>query len=797
MHRFARGLFYTTGIFAIVHLLAPVTRAASAEQVQAAIDKARAFLLSHQQSSGQWELDAARVGNDHNWTKMQGDTFGGYTSLATYALLTSGSRSDDVPIQHAVAFLKKTDITGTYALGCRLEVYQMMSQLTGDVQYKKLAQLDADHLVAGLNKKGINIGMWTYTGIGGNIDTSCSQYGVLGLWAATQAGAEVKGTVWNMIDAAWRANQFPDGGWAYRSSPLSPQLNDNVTPAMTAAGIATLFITQEYTRGDQGINCTGNQPNDNVADGLDWMSRHFDQVNDLYTFYGIERIGVASGYKYFGTTDWYAQISDKLVKAQNPDGNWEGNGLAGYPGDMPISSAAFGILFLARGGAPVMINKLDYSLANGHREHEANWNQRPRDIFNLARWAGDQAEANFNCQVVNLKVSVDDLHDAPILYLAGNQDLKLSDKDFAKLRQFVEEGGLILGNADCDNDDFKTSFIGLGQKLFPKYEFRTLPPTHRIFNETFKKFRSPPDVWGLNNGVRELMLLIPTGDPARYWQTDSFLGRTDSFAIGFDIFQYSTDAVGLRKKGDSYIVRPDPAIKPTRTIKVARLMVGDNPDPEPGGWPRIAAILHNAPYKIDVQVTPIKTTDSLAGYQIVDITGTTAFKLSDDDRTNLLEFTQHGGMLIIDAAGGSPAFADAAEAELTNIFGPDADRGLARPLRLENILFSNPAAPITSVSYRNFAKNAVDGNLRTPHLDAIEMHKRTVCLYSREDLSAGMVGEQVDGIIGYTPATATDLMRNMVLYSIDQKELREKAATMPAVVPSTEPTNGPVIKTGH
>jgi hypothetical protein len=797
MFRFAHRLFQVAVVFAVLQFLAPAARAATAEQVQAAIDKARAFLLKQQQSGGQWELDATRTTTGHDWQKMQGDTFGGYTALATYALLASGSRSDDAPIQRAVAFLKKADITGTYALGCRLEVYQVMGQETGDVQYKKLAQLDADHLVAGLNKKGVNIGMWNYTGIGGSIDSSCSQYGVLGLWAATQTGAEVKGAIWNMIDNTWRQNQFDDGGWAYRSSPLHPDANDHVTPAMTAAGIATLFITQEYTRGDQGINCTGNQPNDNVANGLDWMTRHFDQVNDLYTFYGIERIGVSSGYKFFGTTDWYAQIADKLVKAQNPDGNWLNNGLAGYPGEMPISSAAFGLLFLARGGAPVMFNKLDYSIRSDNRPHEANWNQRPRDIFNLARWAGDQAEATFNCQVVNLKVSVDDLHDAPILYIAGNQDLALSDKDADKLRQFVNEGGLILGNADCNDDTFKMSFIALGQKMFPKYEFRALPPNHRIFNETFKKFRTKPDVWGLNNGVRELMLLIPTGDPARYWQTDSFLGRTDSFAIGFDIFQYSTDAVGLRKKGDSYIVRADPAVKPTRIVKVARLLIGDNPDPEPGGWPRLAAILHNAPYKIDVQVTPIKSTDSLAGFQIIHLTGTTAFKLTDDDRTNLLEFTEHGGMLIVDAAGGSPAFADAAEAELSNIFGPDAVRGLARPLHLDNILYTNPAAPITAIAYRNFAKNAAEGNLRAPHIDAIDVRKHTVCLYSREDLSAGMVGEQVDGVIGYTPAVATDLMRNMVLYSIDQKELRAKAATMPAITPSVEPANQPVINTGH
>ena len=37
--------------------------------------------------------------------------------------------------------------------------------------------------------------------------------------------------------------------------------------------------------------------------------------------------------------------------------------------------------------------------------------------------------------------------------------------------------------------------------------------------------------------------------------------------------------------------------------------------------------------------------------------------------------------------------------------------------------------------------------------------------YSREDLSGGLVGEPVDGIVGYDPATATAIMRNILLYA--------------------------------
>jgi hypothetical protein len=791
MARFTARVLPPVAVFAAIVFFASSARAATAAQVQAAIDKGRAFLLSQQHEKGQWEADDQRVGKGHDWSKMQGDTFGGFTALATYALLSSGSSCNDPPIQKAVKFLRRVDMDGVYALGLRLEVYQLMHEQTRDDDYKVLAQRDADHLVLCLNTHGVNAGLWNYTGIGHSIDNSCSQFGILGLWAAAQTGADIPADDWRLIDLAWRHNQYDDGGWAYKSGPHAIDIQDKETPAMTAAGIATLFITQEYTRPTAGVVCKGNLPNDNIYNGLDWMAKHFDSINDLYTFYGIERIGVASGYKYFGTTDWYAKIADKLVKAQNSDGTWGGNGLGGYPGDAPMTSTSFAVLFLARGGSPVMINKLDYSLTTGHKQHEANWNQRPRDVFNLSRWAGTQAEANFNWQVVNLDVSVDELHDAPILYIAGNQDLELSEEDVAKLRQFINEGGMILGNADCDNVTFKMSFIGLGQKLFPKYQFRALTADDRIFQEDFKKFRAPPDVMALSNGVRELMVLFPTGDPPHYWQTDSTRTKPDAFELAFDIFQYATGSEGWRKKGDSYIVHPDATVKPTRTVKVARLMVGENPDPEPGGWPRLAAILHNAPYQIEVEITPIKTTDSLADYRIVDLTGTGKFTLSDDQCTDLEEFTRHGGMLILDAAGGNPDFANSAAAALKSIYGPDAGIGLARPLPPYDILYQNPAAPITSFAYRKYAKSRMTGDLKLPRICAIESRHHTVALFSREDLSSGIVGEQVDGILGYSPQTATDLMRNMVLYAIDQKELRAMATTMPATMPATQPTTAP------
>ena len=124
----------------------------------------------------------------------------------------------------------------------------------------------------------------------------------------------------------------------------------------------------------------------------------------------------------------------------------------------------------------------------------------------------------------------------------------------------------------------------------------------------------------------------------------------------------------------------------------------------------------------------------------------------------------HGGTLVIDAAGGSGEFADSAEAELHSLFSDSATKGLADPLDIESPVYLLPGAKIDNVTYRDYYKAKVVGKLKTPRLFGIERGGRIAVFYSREDLTAGMVGEPVDGIAGYSPESATALMRNIVLY---------------------------------
>jgi hypothetical protein len=278
-----------------IGLLVRQTRAATAEQVNAAIEKAQNFLLSHRNPKGNWEeVDKPQVSTpDENLQQnTSGRQWGGRTAIATYALLASGKDWRDSDMTAPVEFLLHANIEGTYALGLSSQLAQF---LPAD-KTRLLLIRNTEMLEHGIHIAPVGIGparwptqsgfygYWTgdpqgssvpvLTGIpkhygtpqpGDWYDRSASQYGVLGMWALERAGAKVMPGYWQLVDTAWKRAQDKNGGWTYREEM-------DTTPSMTAAGVATLFITQDYASTENSGSCKGGVRNEFIERCLTWTS---------------------------------------------------------------------------------------------------------------------------------------------------------------------------------------------------------------------------------------------------------------------------------------------------------------------------------------------------------------------------------------------------------------------------------------------------------------------------------------------------------------------------------------------
>ena len=242
--------------------------------------------------------------------------------------------------------------------------------------------------------------------------------------------------------------------------------------------------------------------------------------------------------------------------------------------------------------------------------------------------------------------------------------------------------------------------------------------------------------------------------------------HADDFQLGTDIFLYSVDKKNLQHKGETYLVTPDPKIKATASLSLARIQYDGNWDPEPGGWKRMAAIMLNA-HHINVKIESVKLgAGTLKGHKVAHLTGTTQFQLDDTARKELKDFVTDGGTLIIDSCGGNAAFAQSVESEMDTIFGDDA-KSLGEPLPQDSPLYREGSKPI-DIAWRTFAKSQV-GSLKGGRLRGIKVKDRLAVIYSPEDLSVGLVGQPIDGINGYEPKTATALVENVLMIAMKGK----------------------------
>ncbi len=406
--------------------LAPA-RAASPQEVDAAIQKAVAF-IEKSQVNGNWEkeqspdfktLDPRGGPGDEKFIAMPSRTFGGISAIAVYSLLAAGESDQSPVLKKSIKWLMDTDMRGLYCVGLRSQVWNLIPE---SKERNAARDRDKTFLLNAMIEQGRNAGFYGYsyggpvvngtvvslpTGInaippGGPkmadawYDRSNSQYGVLGVWALEQAGAEIPQKYWETVDKGWKSQQSNDGGWSYcvsvQSNPVPDASWSKVSVTMTSAGVATLFITQDYLlKGKAWEPCHGGVVNDNIENGLRYMDKHINEAISggntfaYYAMYGVERIGVASGRKYFGSVDWYKQGAQYLVSNQKPDGSWTGNlatmGVTPTTTIGSVPETAFGLLFLVRGRAPVMMNKLAYDIAgregNNANKIESPWNERP------------------------------------------------------------------------------------------------------------------------------------------------------------------------------------------------------------------------------------------------------------------------------------------------------------------------------------------------------------------------------------------------------------------------------------
>ncbi|MCL2700907.1 MAG: DUF4159 domain-containing protein [Phycisphaerae bacterium] len=802
------------------------------KRVEVAIDKGVQAIKAAQLPDGSWGPYGEEAGGHYYRS--------GLTALALYALLEAGEPAQDPNIVKGLEWLSEAQKRETkhdpkvpnptnpnwprsYEVGLRCNVWYLANRQTNS-KYAREMKSDGELL-----EKSTADGSFTYITNGNPMaggDNSTSQLALLGIYMATSDGYELSDRYWALCMRHWVKTQRPDGGFGYTGTADS-------TGTMTSAGLASLFICYDKLFYKDFRNCNVEADFIAIEKSLKWLDDRYQAMlqgraptgSDVYyLLYGVERAGLASGYKYFGTTDWFNLGAEWLLRQQDPDtGVFRG-------GFGPVVSTGFGVLFLVRGRNSVVFNKLQFdSDGGGGRTDKTDWNCRPRDLAFLTGWINNVIlETPINWQIVNLKTSVEDWHDAHILYIAGSKAPKFSKADKEKLKQFVLQGGTIFSVTECNGVRFAEGMKNLYKEIFPEYPMTKVDAGHPLYTiRRAANLRGDPALEWITNGIRPLVVHCDV-DLAKSWQMNTTGTEVKNFHMGNNLFMYVTDA---RPKKRGHFIWPAELEKAPDgpAIEIGRVQWKGSWNPEPQSLERFARLM-TTETRLNVQVLKdgVKAADAgKSKAKILVLSGIGELTLTTTEKNALKEYVTSGGTLVVDPAGGNDAFARSAGPVLDSIFGmgkivpltgsadifnADAfqngggyifyDKDGKATQDPKEYVYRRAANPITKLKIRPKTQDRLAAGPGTggalmidsmdPRFRHMKIGNRVGVYFSREDFTnAGLVGYQSHGVDGYDPQGNYEsppylLMRNIVLVAVDKAAAQVPQPAAP-VVPADAP----------
>jgi hypothetical protein len=773
----------------------PQLRAAelSGPAVKEAIDRGRKFLISQQAAGGHWDVDASgfRVG---------------ITSLAVMALINSGMSPQDDPVKRGLNYLRKPEGEigpehhETYQVA--LQVMALAAAKEPAIDARRIARL-AERLESGQIKRDVNSGGWDYSLASGGFrtDTSNSQFAVLGLREAVEAGAVVSPETWKRARGYWERAQNGDGGWSYDAVGN----RGGSYGSMTVAGVSSLVICEQMLRSDDGVApdgtppcCQGTEPNEPLERGLRWLAQSFAVGHNpggpngwlMYYIYGVERAGRLSGLRFFGDHDWYREGAAYLIALQNGvSGHWVG---AGNMEGHPVVGTSMALLFLSKGLAPVLVNKLKYGPRDPQRKSEIlgnDWNRHRRDVRNLVdlisgspKWPKLLTSQDLDLARAVESGGVNTLLQAPVLFITGEEAPVFTPDELKLLKEYLQEGGFIFAAPTCTSTKFETGFRAVVQQIMPpgEGELKRLTSDHPVFRSEHPLQAESTPLFGVDFGCRTSIIYSPEdlGCLWDYWSRVEPPNRNVNLKvriiratqIGVNVMAYATGREPPVKSDVPQVVAENTALDNVERglLQIAQIRHDGAWNAAPRALRRLLMALNDSvAMSASTKAIDLELSDpNIFQYPVLYMHGRNKFSMKDADRQQIRRYLDRGGVLFADSCCGSKPFDKSFREFVASLY---RDKKLEK-IGIEHELFTEKFGRDIRSLKRRVSEGTDGGGFvvrdAEPLIEALEIDGRLAVIYSKYDISCALERQAAGNCEGYLPEEAVKLATNIIQYAL-------------------------------
>jgi len=588
------------------------------------------------------------------------------------------------------------------------------------------------------------------------------------LGEAYAAGIRLKKEPFQKLQAFYIEQQNTDGGCDYGRGMGFANEPDRSYGTMRAAVTAAVLEMRWLFDPSVGCPCSSGKPkrgaraaNLAIERGLRWISENFEAARNphsrdgnwrRYWLYCVARVGRVSGYKHFGTHDWYREGASSIIN-RNRDGD--------HTSDKAMSEAAYGIGFLSMCREPLLVSKLKFP---------GKWNSHPTDMRHLTEYVAGETGQALRWQVLELGVKDSELQEAPLLFVGVGDDLRLTSDEKGKLRRFTDSGGTIFLEAVCRGRKAAASIERLCREVWPEWKLDVLSREHDLWRCDLELVGRLPRIDGIDDGVRTAVFYAPRGISCGFMPQ---MAKKNPLPLQTmrNLGLYATDREPLLPR---YVVKVDlfPEKYGKRKIKagskkaIALARIKHGKTWQAGGnykpWTILSSDLEK---RIGLSVMEAEAVgpgeEVPKGIEFLYLTGRADCDLGKGGAKWLKDYLDGGGFLLAEATCGDPRFDKSLKALLAEAGLTHKLMGAGSPL-MTGQLFDATGYDVSNVGYTRSLAVARTGKSDAV-IHGIYSGKKLVGLYSPYDILFSQTGCRAFGNLGYAEADARALATNIIL----------------------------------
>jgi hypothetical protein len=129
-----------------------------------------------------------------------------------------------------------------------------------------------------------------------------------------------------------------------------------------------------------------------------------------------------------------------------------------------------------------------------------------------------QTKIKVDRRFASVELASEELFNFPFVIFSGEGAFKLSDKEKANLKAYLNRGGFVLASAGCSSAPWAASFESVMREILPDDPMRRIDLKHAVFHTLFdidrlvaKKASEEPAIYALQRQDRAIVIYSSTG----------------------------------------------------------------------------------------------------------------------------------------------------------------------------------------------------------------------------------------------------------------------------------------------